>query len=164
MKRIFVRPHLCTGCKTCELVCAVGHSASRTLFGALLETPRPQYRLFVEAADGHKVPVLCRHCEDAPCVSGCIAGALTRDSATGAVVCDQDKCVGCWTCIMLCPYGVVGRHPDLSRAVKCDLCLGRPGGPACVESCPTRALLFEEVEAFAGERRVEAALAAVGAR
>ena len=40
MKRLFIRPELCTGCKTCELACAVAHSASQNLLGAMTESPR----------------------------------------------------------------------------------------------------------------------------
>jgi len=160
MKRVFIRPDRCTGCKTCLLSCAVAHSQSKDLFAAILERPRPYPRLFVEAADGRKVPVLCRHCDDAPCLNACIAGALYRDAETGAVRCDWDRCIGCWTCIMVCPYGVVQRQVELAKAVKCDLCPGREV-PACVESCPTGALIFAEVDAFGQEQRRAAAAAAV---
>ena len=160
MKRVFIRPELCTGCKTCVLNCAVAHSQSGNLFTAVLERPRPYPRLFVEVADGRKVPVLCRHCDDAPCLNACIAGALYRDAETGAVLCDWDRCIGCWTCIMVCPYGVVQRQVELAKAVKCDLCPGREV-PACVASCPTGALVFAEVDAFAQEQRRVAAAAAV---
>ncbi len=158
MKRVFIRPDLCTSCKTCVLACAVAHSQSGELFTAMFETPRPYPRLFVEAADGRKVPVLCRHCDDAPCVNACIAGALHYDPLTRAVLCDWDRCIGCWTCIMVCPYGVVQRQVMLSKAVKCDLCPSREV-PACVESCPTDALIFADVDAFAHEKRRAAAAA-----
>lgn len=160
MKRVFIRPDLCTGCKTCVLACAVEHSESKALFTAILETPHPYPRVFVEAADGHKVPVLCRHCDDAPCLNACIAGALFRDPVSQAVVCDWDRCIGCWTCIMVCPYGVVQRQVELARAVKCDLCPDRTV-PACVEACPTKALVFAEVDEFAQEKRQAAAAAGV---
>lgn len=158
MRRIFIRPDLCTSCKTCVLACAVAHSQSGELFTAMLETPRPYPRLFVEAANGHKVPVLCRHCDDAPCVNACIAGALQRELVTGAVLSDWDRCIGCWSCIMVCPYGVIQRQVMLSKAVKCDLCPGREV-PACVESCPTGALLYADVDDYAHEKRRSAAAA-----
>ena len=161
MKRIFVRPDLCTACMTCELACAVEHSQAKSIFASPLESPRPMKRVFVEASDGRKIPIFCRHCEDAPCVAACISGALFRDPVTDAVICDWGRCIGCWTCVMVCPYGVIGRQLELGKAVKCDLCPGREA-PACVAACPTKALIYEEVETFSKEKRLTFA-AAVGA-
>lgn len=158
MKRVFIRPDRCTSCKTCVLSCAVAHSQSRALFTAITEVPRPYPRLFVEPANGRKVPILCRHCEDAPCLRACIAGALYRDPTTEAVLADWDRCIGCWTCIMVCPYGVVQRQAEVAKAVKCDLCPDRET-PACVESCPTEALVFTDVDSFAQDNRRAAAAA-----
>ena len=73
-------------------------------------------------------------------------GAMNKDHITGAIVVNQDKCVGCWMCIMTCPFGVIERDPVRKKmpvASKCDLCPGRTI-PACVEICPNRALIFEE--------------------
>ncbi|MEK6573822.1 MAG: 4Fe-4S ferredoxin, partial [Chloroflexota bacterium] len=82
MKHIFVRPDLCTACKTCELACAVEHSQAKSIFASPFETPRPMNRVFVEASDGRKIPIFCRHCDDAPCVAACISGAMFRDPLT----------------------------------------------------------------------------------
>jgi carbon-monoxide dehydrogenase iron sulfur subunit len=57
---------------------------------------------------------------------------------------------------MVCPYGVIGRRVEERIAVKCDLCPDRDV-PACVEACPTKALIYAEEEAFSGVKRVEAA-------
>ena len=97
MKRIFVQPDLCTACKTCEMQCAIEHSQARSIFASPAETPRPMNRVFVEAADARKIPIFCRHCEDAPCVAACISGAMFRDPTTDAVMCDWSRCIGCWT-------------------------------------------------------------------
>lgn len=163
MKQIFVRLDRCTGCHTCELACAIEHSTSKNLFAAIFESPKPHRRLYVEQANGRPVPILCHHCEDAPCLNACISGAIYRDKARGGVVMQRgDKCIGCWTCIMVCPYGVIGRQGDGRRvAVKCDRCPDREV-PACVASCPTKALVYAEVEEFAEGRRREAAAIASG--
>ncbi|MEJ2716420.1 MAG: 4Fe-4S dicluster domain-containing protein [Deltaproteobacteria bacterium] len=162
MKEVFVRLDRCTGCLSCQLACAVEHSASKNLFAAVAETPKPRYRLFVERARESIVPLTCRHCDPAPCLDACIAGALSRDER-GAVVLDYDRCIGCWTCLMVCPYGVVGRKKEEKIAVKCDRCPDRDE-PACVGACPTKALLFAEPDDFgAGMRALAAGVVAKAA-
>jgi len=160
MKEIFVRLDRCVGCHTCEIACAVEHSASKSLFAAIAETPVPRKRLYVEYAVGHKVPLLCRHCEDAPCVRACRTGALTQDPITRHVTHDPEKCIGCWMCTMVCPYGVIGRQAEARIAVKCDLCPDRDE-PACVASCPTKALVYAEEPVFSKTRRDVAAAGVV---
>jgi carbon-monoxide dehydrogenase iron sulfur subunit len=132
------------GCRSCITACAVAHSAAKTLFGAIAETPPPKSRLFVEwVTPDHKVPIVCRHCDDAPCMHACISGAIQRD-ADGVVRTDADKCIGCWTCVMVCPYGVIGRHLEEHKAYRCDRCPDRDI-PACVSACPTGALVYQTV-------------------
>lgn len=151
-KEIFVRLDRCMGCHSCELACAVAHSAGQTLYSALSEKPTPKPRLYVEwVAPNRAVPILCRHCEDAPCMHACIAGAISRTSA-GAVVTDKDRCIGCWTCVMVCPYGVIGRHLEEHKAFRCDRCPDRDT-PACVNACPTRALVYQSVSEYSKNQR-----------
>ncbi len=151
-KEIFVRLDRCMGCHTCELACAVAHSGSQSLYGAIVEHPVPKPRVFVEwVAPAASVPVLCRHCEDAPCMHACIAGAITQTEES-VVITDQDKCIGCWTCVMVCPYGVIGRHLEENNAYRCDRCQDRET-PACVDACPSRALVYRSVEEFSRETR-----------
>lgn len=151
-KEIFVRLDRCMGCHSCELACAVAHSESKSLYGAITENPRPKPRVYVEAVSPETpVPVLCRHCETAPCMHACIAGAIRR-TEDGVVITQSDKCIGCWTCVMVCPYGVVGRHLEKHKAYRCDRCRDRDR-PACVEACPTRALVYRTVTDFSRETR-----------
>ena len=66
-KEIFVNMSKCTACKTCVISCAVEHSKSKNLYGALMEKPTPKPRLYVEwVSPETNVPIVCRHCEDAP--------------------------------------------------------------------------------------------------
>lgn len=56
----------------------------------------------------------------------------------------------------VCPFGAV----DLvdNKAYKCDLCIARVKEglePACVESCPTKALKFIEIEKVSAEKQKE---------
>lgn len=153
MKRLFIRIDRCLGCRSCEIACAVEHSLSKDLFSAISETPLPKKRLYVHQVEERKFPILCRHCDDAPCLNACLSGALWRDER-GAVRMKREKCIGCWTCIMVCPYGIIGREFREGRwiSIGCDLCPDRDA-PACVASCPTKALGFAEPEEFAALRR-----------
>jgi len=157
VKEIFVRLDRCVGCHGCELACVVEHSAAKSLFAAIGETPVPRKRLYVEQVLARKLPLLCRHCEEAPCVQACRTGAVSQDALTRIVTHDPEKCIGCWMCAMVCPYGVIGRQLERRIAVKCDRCPDLEL-PACVTACPTRALVYAEEEEFSGGvRRVAAA-------
>jgi carbon-monoxide dehydrogenase iron sulfur subunit len=59
---------------------------------------------------------------------------------------DPEQCVGCFMCIMVCPFGALRRLPDRPHVVLCDLCPEEDGAPACVAGCPTKALRIEGME------------------
>lgn len=61
------------------------------------------------------------------------------------VVVDEDRCIGCWTCTMFCPYGVIFPWPERKFALKCDRCAFMEQ-PVCVDVCPTQALALVEVD------------------
>ena len=152
MKRTYAIEQWCINCRRCEVACKTFHSASRdTVKAFTVEYPEPHSRVRVEGGAQLSVAVNCRHCADPKCVEGCISGAMTKDPVTGVVTSDPDKCVGCRTCMSMCPFGCV-RIEDASEkgiAYKCDLCgeePGRPGEPRCVAACPNRALVYIESE------------------
>ena len=91
--------------------------------------------------------VRCQHCPEPHCVYACLTGAFNRDPDSGAVVVDDKKCDGCWTCILTCPYGSIVRDTARSKSVKYDLCPNAEA-PVCVTKCPNEALVFEEGEAL----------------
>jgi carbon-monoxide dehydrogenase iron sulfur subunit len=164
MKRIYCKIERCLSCRSCEIACAVAHSRSKSLTGAVEEYPLPKHRIRVESIDAKGSPhrirsiaVQCRHCEDPLCAQACISGGISRDAETGLVVNNPDKCVQCWSCIMVCPFGVIERYEDCHQAVKCDHCADRDN-PACVEACPTHALIYSEKEEAAIEELLEQAL------
>ena len=153
MKEILIDIEKCMGCKSCEIACRIAHSISKNLFSAIFEKKLPQKRVYVENIDGFPVPVQCRHCEDAPCVMACMTGALYKDG--NSVTCyDESVCVGCFMCVMVCPFGIINRNRYEKKIVKCDRCPDRDI-PACVEACPTNALTFKDVGEFSFERRTK---------
>ena len=104
---------------------------------------KPIYpRIHIEGDDKFSYAVSCRHCTDPICVKSCIAGALS--SKDGVISIDRNKCVGCLTCVMVCPYGALA--PSASGVMqKCELFIENAGGkPACVQGCPNKAIIFEE--------------------
>jgi len=156
-KGIIVDIEKCLACKSCEIACAVAHSQSKKLEEAIGEMPRPQRRVTVLSAGEFAVPLQCRHCEDAPCIAVCPTGAIHRLEAEGPVLIEQEKCIGCKYCLIVCPFGVIELSGDGKAMIKCDLCFERARAgqePACVEACPTKALkLVSEKELAAGKRR-----------
>ena len=141
MKRIYIREEYCIGCRLCEIHCLVQHSKSKKIIKAFKkEFPRALPRILVEEKGYLSFAIQCRHCEEAPCIEACITGAMYRDEATGAVLCNEDRCIGCWMCIMVCPFGVIKRNLEKKRiASKCDLCYEEEM-PVCVANCPNEAL------------------------
>ena len=74
-------------------------------------------------------------------MEACPAGAMSRDAISGLVWVDRDRCVGCWMCVLACPFGAVVPSEDGKHASKCDGCRGREV-PACAGSCRPRDDLF----------------------
>ena len=144
MKRVYSNENACIGCRLCEIYCAAAHTESKDLIKAFKhERDDLIGRIVVEEAGPLTFGLQCRHCDEPSCVQACMTGAMSKDLATGIVEHDADKCVGCWMCMLACPYGAIKRHGAKHLAVKCDLCKGRDV-PACVENCPNRALIYEE--------------------
>ena len=150
MNQLLVRTDKCVGCKSCELACSVAHSRSKNLFGAFSGGERPVRRVTVETNGERSInmPIQCRHCREPKCVSACMSGAMYLDPETGLVLNRTEKCVGCWMCVMVCPYGTIVPSEEHKVAVKCDQCLSEGHHPACVQSCPTRALSFVPISDF----------------
>jgi carbon-monoxide dehydrogenase iron sulfur subunit len=165
-KAIVVNIEKCLACKSCEIACALVHSKSKVLEEAVAESPRPQRMVTVEPADEFSVPLQCRHCEDAPCITVCPTEAIYRHTANDPVLIDRDKCIGCKFCLMVCPFGVIELSRDGKAVVKCDLCIEQTKAgeePICVASCPTGALQFCELTELLAKRRHAAAKQALAA-
>ncbi len=146
MKRIFFNEEVCMGCGLCEVSCLVQHSTSKDAIKAYKsEEHKPISRVKVFVDRPSAFAVQCQHCEDSPCVTACLSGAMHRDEKTGMVIHDAEKCRGCWTCIMVCPYGAIRMDVAKRKVVaKCDLC-SELDVPVCVANCPNEALVCKEV-------------------
>ena len=153
MRKIFVDSAKCLGCHSCELACAVAHSLSKTLYGAIAESPAPAARVSVEVSRGGNFPLQCRHCDDAQCMKACVTKALYRDTASGAVLQKDELCIGCSMCAIACPFGVVEDSAGKGTIRKCDLCLTLAADPVCVAACLTGALSFEDAVSYSREKR-----------
>lgn len=140
MKRVYVNEKWCLGCHLCEYQCAFanegGTDMARTLMGMKIHP-----RIKVEEEEGISFAVSCRHCTDPICVKSCITGALTM--IDGVISIDKTRCIGCRTCILVCPYGAMS-HDEENVMQKCELCTQNGGTPKCVEGCPNGAIVFEE--------------------
>lgn len=144
MKRVYAKEEVCIGCRLCEIACITEHSPSKDVIKTFKgKDAKLISRNQVEEEGPVSFCVTCRHCEEPSCVHVCISGALVKDTETGVVRHISEKCVGCWSCIMACPYGVIKRDMNRGKVIKCDLCPDRET-PACVAACPNEALYYGE--------------------
>ncbi len=146
MRRIVAKEEFCVNCHLCEVHCQVAHSKSGQLLATFKKEHAPPARITVHDLGPVSFGIQCRHCEEPFCVYSCIAGALRRDPETGHIVHEAARCVGCWTCVLVCTKGAIHPDPERHVAAKCDFCLERGGDPVCVEACPNEALVVVEEE------------------
>lgn len=53
---------------------------------------------------------------------------------------DEEKCVGCGMCIVVCPHAVMGMKNGHARIERRDACMECG---ACAQNCPTEAITVE---------------------
>ncbi|MEM3506042.1 MAG: 4Fe-4S dicluster domain-containing protein [Candidatus Bathyarchaeia archaeon] len=137
LKLLVVNPEKCTGCRICELVCSLHHT---NVFN--IKRSRISILKYEEGLD---IPMLCQHCETPLCKEACITGAIYRDEKTNAIMINENKCIGCKICMLVCPFGGISIDIKTNKIIKCDLC---NGDPQCVEFCPTNALEYVRADKF----------------
>ncbi|HTY47035.1 MAG TPA: 4Fe-4S dicluster domain-containing protein [Methanomassiliicoccales archaeon] len=136
-----VRSDRCQGCLECEIACLRAHGedagAQRIrVKSGISRVPRGDH--YSQSKPGlRRFPAVCRNCESPRCVDACMSGALSRrEDAT--VVLDEERCVGCGMCVMVCPNDAIHIDRKKGKALKCDLCGN--GEIACVAACIAGAL------------------------
>jgi formate dehydrogenase iron-sulfur subunit len=120
---------------------------------------------FIETERGGQLDWLfarraCMHCTEASCEQVCPTGAISHEE-NGAVIIDQEWCIGCSYCVQACPFHVPHKDEALGTARKCTSCLSRRSNglePACVKTCPTGALEIGDRTALVtkGRQQVQA--------
>lgn len=132
----------CCGCMACVVACMDQNNTSengRPLREVVTveQGTYPDARIFF-------VSLACFHCADAPCLHACPSHAIRKNNGTGLIDVDLSRCIGCHVCAMVCPFGAPRFSTD-GKMHKCHLCIERleqGRSPACVHTCPTRALGF----------------------
>ena len=131
-KILYVDHEKCTGCRLCELVCSVSHDG-------ISNPARSRIRVLKWEAEGLYIPMTCQQCQDAPCLNVCPVKAISRDEELGRVSVDYDTCIGCRSCVSVCPFGAMNFNNTDRRVLKCDVC---DGDPQCVRFCEVQAVDF----------------------
>ena len=116
----------------------------------------------------------CQHCDAPACLAVCPTGATYKRESDGLVLVDQEKCIGCKSCIAACPYEGVRTLLDGAPKYPLDFALGdwevpahvgntvekctfcveridRGERPLCVELCPAVARFFGDLDDPASE-------------
>ena len=164
MKKVFaIDVTLCNGCYCCQLACKDEHCGNDWTPYA---KPQPETGHFWLKLDEYVrgtqpkvkityVPVMCQHCDDAPCIEQCPieGGIYKRDD--GLVMIDPVKCTGCQLCVDACPYGAIYYNTDLKLAQKCTGCAHLIDEeespirvPRCSDVCPHEHIMFGEESDF----------------
>lgn len=144
----------CSGCKTCQVSCKdrndldVGRKFRRVYeFGG--GSWQKDGNAWQHNTFSYYASVACNHCDKPTCVEGCPTGAMHKREEDGIVLVDQDLCIGCRYCEMRCPYGAPQFDEEKGVMSKCDFCLSRLQAglnPACVDSCPQRAIEYGPID------------------
>jgi Fe-S-cluster-containing hydrogenase component 2 len=128
----------CAGCTACEIVCSLLHDG--------FNSPQNR-RILLERGTStmeHTICV-CQQCADHPCYNACPRKdkAMKIDEELKIAYVVTSECIGCGLCVKACPFEpkLIYINKD-KKAIKCDLCRGRPEGPACVEYCQVRCIGF----------------------
>ena len=135
----------CIGCHACTVACKEEHNiavgVNRTWVKYIEKGRYPDTRRYFAV-------LRCNHCDDAPCIEICPTIALFR-RADGIVDFDNERCIGCKSCMQACPYDALYIDPERNTAAKCNFDASRVERgykPACEVVCPTQAILSGDLD------------------
>jgi len=147
----------CNGCYNCFLACRdeycgndyPPYSLAQPMTGhfwmRIIERERGRYPKVKVAY----TPVLCMHCDDAPCIQASQGGEVYR-RPDGIVIIDPEKAKGQKQLVSACPYRVIYWNEEKDIPQKCTFCVHLLDAgwkePRCVEACPTGALVFGDLD------------------
>ncbi len=146
-KVLMINHQKCTGCRLCELVCSVMHDG-------VSNPARSRIKVVKWESEGLYVPMSCQQCEDAPCLNVCPVKAISRDQDYGFVAVDYEICIGCRSCVAVCPFGAMNYNVIDKKVFKCDLCGGKP---QCVRFCEEKAVDYVDADRIGNFKRKDAA-------
>ena len=146
-KVLVIQYEKCTGCRLCELVCSVINEG-------VSNPSRSRIKVMKWESEGLYIPMTCQQCIDAPCMNVCPVKAISRDEALGRVIVDYDVCIGCRTCVSVCPFGAMNFDVTGRKVFKCDVC---GGDPQCVRFCEEKAVDYVEADEVAVIKKRDAA-------
>jgi carbon-monoxide dehydrogenase iron sulfur subunit len=147
-KVLMINHEKCTGCRRCELVCSVFHEGVANPSKARIKVEKWEW-------EGLYIPMSCRQCVDAPCMNVCPVKAIYREETEGRVHVDHDICIGCRSCVAVCPFGAMNYNKSERKVYKCDLC---SGDPQCVRFCDVKAVDYVDAARESVFKKRDAAL------
>lgn len=150
-RKIFFYPERCILCHSCILACEM-QSLGISDFQEIPYNKLPSKRIRLSLFEGTPWVWKCQQCSSPPCVEACVSGSMTLDDENGIVIHKKEKCIGCKSCILVCPYGSLYYDESKKKVDKCNLCQEEKI-PPCVKACDTNALVFEETEHFLWKKR-----------
>jgi Fe-S-cluster-containing hydrogenase component 2 len=113
----------CLGCFGCETHCKLEHDL--TLGPRLIRVMQVGPKTVKGRVRNIYIPLLCFHCNPAPCVPPCPTGAIQKRPIDGIVWIEPEKCIGCRQCMQACPFGAIQYDTRTRKAIKCDFCKHR---------------------------------------
>ncbi|MCM8786577.1 MAG: hypothetical protein NC935_00795 [Candidatus Omnitrophica bacterium] len=130
MKRLFIDLEKCEKCLKCEAACSYIYHPQNNGITSLLELAT--------------FSIICRRCEQAPCVNSCYHNALKKDN-NGILKRSRILCTSCKTCSIACPFGTIFVDFLTYLDSKCDFCIEREE-IRCIQSCPHKAIEIKDIE------------------
>lgn len=136
----------CVGCHSCTVACKINNDLPLDMVFNPVTTVGPK-GIYPNLTMVH-IPLLCMHCDNPPCVDACPTNASQRRE-DGIVFVEDEKCVGCKSCVMACPYGARIPDHESGSVKKCDFCMDRVDQgllPHCVKTCHQKARTFGDLD------------------